>query len=329
MILAEKIITLRKKNGWSQEELAEKVNVSRQSVSKWEGAQAVPDLEKILKLADLFGVTTDYLLKDEMGEEEYAQSAAEENTPMRHVSMEEANAFLKVKEETSKTIAFATSLCVLSPICLLLLGAASESTKFSVSENFAGGVGLTVLLLMVAAAVSMFITSGAKTNIYAYLEEEPFETEYGVTGMVKERQKKFRDTYTKYNVIGTSLCIVSAIPLLCSAFLTQDDFVLASMVCVLLFIIAIAVTFFIRVGICWESMQKLLQEGDYTVQMKKKNPVADAVSTIFWLLTTAIYLGYSFVTDNWERSWIVWPVAGVLFAAVMIVVRIIDSRKNQ
>ena len=111
MILAEKIITLRKKNGWSQEELAEKVNVSRQSVSKWEGAQAVPDLEKILKLADLFGVTTDYLLKDEMGEEEYAPSAAEENTPMRHVSMEEANAFLKVKEETSKTIAFAAFLC--------------------------------------------------------------------------------------------------------------------------------------------------------------------------------------------------------------------------
>ena len=111
MILAEKIITLRKKNGWSQEELAEKVNVSRQSVSKWEGAQAVPDLEKILKLADLFGVTTDYLLKDEMGEEEYATSTAEENVPMRHVSMEEANAFLKAKEETSKTIAFAAFLC--------------------------------------------------------------------------------------------------------------------------------------------------------------------------------------------------------------------------
>ena len=64
MILAEKIARLRKKNGWSQEELAEKINVSRQAVSKWESAQTVPDLEKVLTLGNLFGVTTDYLLKD-------------------------------------------------------------------------------------------------------------------------------------------------------------------------------------------------------------------------------------------------------------------------
>lgn len=61
MIFAEKLIQLRKKAGWSQEELAEQMNVSRQSVSKWEGAQSVPDLEKMIRLSRLFGVTTDYL----------------------------------------------------------------------------------------------------------------------------------------------------------------------------------------------------------------------------------------------------------------------------
>jgi len=66
MILADKIIRLRKKNGWSQEELAEKMQVSRQAVSKWEGAQSAPDLEKVLMLSSLFDVTTDYLLKDEI-----------------------------------------------------------------------------------------------------------------------------------------------------------------------------------------------------------------------------------------------------------------------
>ena len=71
MILADKIIRLRKRNGWSQEELAEKMNVSRQAVSKWESAQTIPDLEKILLLSSLFGVTTDYLLKDEMEDEEF------------------------------------------------------------------------------------------------------------------------------------------------------------------------------------------------------------------------------------------------------------------
>ena len=73
MIFADKLITLRKKAGWSQEELAEKLNVTRQSVSKWEGAQSVPDIDKILQLSCLFGVTTDYLLKDDAAEPEYTE----------------------------------------------------------------------------------------------------------------------------------------------------------------------------------------------------------------------------------------------------------------
>ena len=69
MILADKIIHLRKKSGWSQEELAEKLGVSRQAVSKWEGAQSIPDLERVLAMSRLFGVSTDYLLKDEQEED--------------------------------------------------------------------------------------------------------------------------------------------------------------------------------------------------------------------------------------------------------------------
>ena len=67
MILADKIINLRKKNGWSQ-----KLNVSRQAVSKWEGAQSTPDLEKILMMSKIFGVTTDFLVKDEIEMEDIA-----------------------------------------------------------------------------------------------------------------------------------------------------------------------------------------------------------------------------------------------------------------
>lgn len=65
MKLSDKIIRLRKSNGWSQEDLAEKLNVSRQAISRWEGATAQPDAANILQLSKLFGVTTDYLLNDE------------------------------------------------------------------------------------------------------------------------------------------------------------------------------------------------------------------------------------------------------------------------
>ena len=76
MILADKIINERKKNGWSQEELAEKLGVSRQSVSKWEGAQSVPDMQRILEMSRIFGVSCDYLLKEELEPEEIAEIAA-------------------------------------------------------------------------------------------------------------------------------------------------------------------------------------------------------------------------------------------------------------
>ena len=64
MKLGQKITQLRKKSHLSQEALAEKMNVSRQAVSKWESNQSIPDIEKIVDLSELFGVTTDYLLKN-------------------------------------------------------------------------------------------------------------------------------------------------------------------------------------------------------------------------------------------------------------------------
>lgn len=64
MTLPEKIIRLRKVNGWSQEDLAEKLNVSRQAISRWENGTALPDAQNVLQISKLFNVTTDYLLND-------------------------------------------------------------------------------------------------------------------------------------------------------------------------------------------------------------------------------------------------------------------------
>ena len=68
MLLSEKIMSLRKRNGWSQEELAQQLGVSRQSVSKWESMASMPDIQKIMAMSELFGVSTDYLLRDELEE---------------------------------------------------------------------------------------------------------------------------------------------------------------------------------------------------------------------------------------------------------------------
>ena len=99
MLLADKIVTLRKRAGWSQEELAAQLGVSRQSVSKWEGAQSVPDMQKVVQMSRLFGVTTDYLLKEELGEPEPAP--AESAAPLRCVTMEQAADYLAQRQGRS------------------------------------------------------------------------------------------------------------------------------------------------------------------------------------------------------------------------------------
>lgn len=188
MILADKIMTLRKKTGWSQEELAAQLNVSRQSVSKWEGAQSIPDMDKVVQMSRLFGVTTDFLLKDELEMEEHTQSTPIDEPPLRRVTMEEASAYLALRREAAPKMALATCLCILSPVALLMLAAMSEFARFGISENAAAGIGLCVLLVLVAIGVALFLTCAAKVRDFDFLEKVPFETEYGVSGMVKERR---------------------------------------------------------------------------------------------------------------------------------------------
>ncbi len=316
MIFADKLIELRKKSGWSQEELAEQMNVTRQSVSKWEGAQSVPDLEKIIQLSKLFGVSTDYLLKDDIEEKE-EKIQTEEKPNVRRVSMEEANKFLAAKAETAKTIAYGVFLCIVSPICLIILGVMSENSAYGISENVAAGIGMINLLVFIAFAVVLFILSGSKTSRFEFLEKEIFETVYGVSGMVKERKEDYRETYTKNIAIGVCFCVLSLIPLFAGIIISENDLFIACMVSVMLALIGIGVTFLVRNGIIWESFDKLLQEGEYSKKKKREKSASSKISTIYWSLVTALYLAYSFISLNWQFSWIIWPVAAVLYPAII------------
>ena len=325
MILAEKIINLRKKNGWSQEELAEKLGVTRQSISKYEGAQSIPDLDKILKLSEIFGVTTDYLIKDELEEEEYAASQMQENESesdrsVHKVTMEMANEYLQIIDWSAGKTAFATMLCILSPIVLLMLGAMSEMPNYHISENAAAGIGICVLIVLIAIAVTIFILCGMKTKKYEYMEKEDIETAYGVSGMVKEKRDAYHSMYVTQLVIGIACCICSVIPLFGTLAVSESDFYMVSAVCMLLALVAIGTYFIVRSATKMNAMNQLLEEEDYTRQKKHENKKMSGPVMVYWLIATAIYLAWSFTTNDWDRTWIIWPVVGVLFPAFFAIV---------
>lgn len=331
MILADKIIENRKKNGWSQEELADKLGVSRQSVSKWEGAQAVPDMKKIIQMSEVFGVSTDYLLRDDIEEPQLPEVAPVDNgleETVREVSMEEANAFLEHNERAASSISTGVMICILSPVILILLGGLAEAGKISMSETVAGMGGTIILLVMIAAAVGMFLMTGMRGKPYDYLENIDIDTAYGVSGMTRERRSQYAEKHSRLLIVGIMLCIIAAIPMLIlsmSGYSNNTDVLPIVGVDAMLVTIAIGVKMIVLTCIRHDGYDKLLEEGDYTRLNKK----AGKYDGIYWGIALAVYLGWSFVTNRWETTWIVWPIAGVLFVVYREIVKAIVRAVNK
>ena len=340
MILAEKITLLRKKNGWSQEELAQELGVSRQAISKWESAQSTPDLNRILALAKIFDVSTDILLKDDAELETaplYVEGsdhtgagygfAVAEPKPLRNVSMEEANEFLKLKAESAGRIAVGVMLCILSPITLILLSMAQEERLIALSEDQAAGIGILVLMLMIGAAVGLFVYYGMKLNRFEYIEKEPLETAYGVEGMVRERKERYSGVHMRYMITGILLCVLSCIPLFIAMIIDSRDRTLITGTAFLLVMVAIGVMLIVRTNIIMEAMQSLLEEGEFSREKKQEERRNEAIMSAYWLLATAVYLLLSFLTRRWDMTWVVWPVAGVGCGLLAAMLKVIRSRE--
>ncbi|KPU42991.1 HTH-type transcriptional regulator ImmR [Oxobacter pfennigii] len=313
MILADKILSLRKNNGWSQEELAEKMNVSRQSISKWESAAAIPDINRILELAKLFGVTTDYLLKDDLETTVYSDTDETEN--YIRVSLQEMNDFLRNKAIHGRQVALGVMLCILSPVLLILLSTVSE-VGVAVTERAASGIGIVTLLLMVSGAVAIFIISSAKMKRFEYLQNSNFELEYGLLGIVKEKRAAFETTYVRNMAIGVVLCILCVIPLVVAGIFEASSMTLSFFVALLLAIVSVAVYLLITAGTIKGSYDQLLREGEFEPKEQEHSKRVSKFAGFYWPIIVAVYLGWSFYTSNWGFTWVVWPIAALIFAGI-------------
>lgn len=317
MILADKIINERKKNGWSQEDLADKLSVSRQSVSKWEGAQSVPDLNRIIQMAELFNVSLDYLLKDEMEPEvpSAQQTPVDSGTPARKVSMEDAVRYIKtIKNNNGKAI-LGTMAFIVSPVTLIMLAGLSDDKMFGITENLAAGIGLLVLFILVALGVLLWIPVDKEEDEFEYLKKEDFDSEYGVSGMVKEQLKELENRDVKPGIIAFLLFAFSPAGIIVSALAGAPDYIAVAMVCLLLFMVAAGVGITLgnsRIKSCYET---LLDEHKDREKMREESKIGK-ITSIYWTIATVAFLIMGLAFNLWKFSGIYWIVAGLLFWAV-------------
>ena len=321
MTFSEKISALRKQKGWSQEELAEKLMVTRQAVSKWESAQSMPDLDKLVQLSEALGVSTDYLLKDEQAQSAPVPATAEQTVKPRHVTQEEARRYLQLQTAAIPKTTLGVALCVWSPIALIGLPVLRSTLNWGFPEEICSGIGLCVLLVMVAAGVALLLTASGKLREFEYLEREPIETDNGAREQALSMQREVLPICAKRNTIGVVLCILSVLPLfalMCVPGVPDGYYSLA--VCALLLLVGIACLLLVRTGSMRGAVDKLLEQGDYTRENKAKSRFVGAVSAAYWLVVTAAFLFYTFGPNGNgqpQYSWFIWAIAGVLYGALM------------
>lgn len=332
MILADKIIQLRKKYGLTQEAFAEKMDVSRQAVSKWESAQSVPDLNKILQMSELFGVSTDALLKDDLIPEglDGPADGGDDVTfvPARRVSMEEANAFLAMRRHVAYRIASGVFLCILALITLIIASAGGESGYLPFSEQAGVAIGLSGAAVLAAIAVALFVTAGQKGVHLDFIRHEPIEPEYGVDGVVRKQEADYRSTYFLKNVIGIVLCILALIPIfLAVLFNEEQEFYAVLMVCGAFFLAGIGVFILVSNGIIQASFQSL-QDRRFRFLATERDVVTDSVRSIFSTLVLVIFLVWGFIGNAWRIAWIVWPISAVLYPIIPQVIALFRRKRK-
>ena len=304
MLLSEKIMSLRKRNGWSQEELAQQLGVSRQSVSKWESMASMPDIQKIMAMSELFGVSTDYLLRDELEElpataiaADYAASSVQggssdpaaasiadspdsggsstsDNTstsktvaPKLSVSLDTATEYLDAIARTSRPTAGAITLFILGPALLVSLATYSEDALYFDPMHISpDAMGIAGICIMM-----LFIAAGVGLLILQDMK------------LAKFKQLKEASLELQYGVEAAvrrraesteSLRYVQQAAGVCLTILSAIPFLIASYYgtgltfalgfFVAAILVSLGVYLLVYSGILRDGYRVLLQEGDFS-----------------------------------------------------------------
>ncbi len=350
MKLAEKIYQERRKLGLSQEQFAEQMDISRQAVSKWESGQSMPDLDKIVVMSQIFGVSTDYLLKEEetipeefVGgvesdlyrelDEEVTMKYEEKPELLQELSVEEIHSYKNTYLSSTKHIALGVFLCILGAALVELTEVLSVSL-FSVNGD---ALESFPMLICVTIAVALFVPSGMALSKYDYLQKVPFALPQGEKQKIEEEMDSFQRKFALGITVGIVLILFGVLSGAGLEYVTEvtgneiwDDSVSGI---VLLFFVSIGVYLFVRCGMKMGMYNVLLQREEYELHKKqnpnKKDTLMGLVAGVYWCLITAIFLGYSFITNDWGRSWIIWPVAGCVFGAIATFIALSNGKDKE
>ncbi len=290
MSLSENLQYLRAREGVTQEQLAERLDISRQSVSKWESGASYPEMETILKLCDMFHVDMDTLLRGSV-----------ENSLSEDTAGYDRFMTLYARKIAGGVSAIVGSLALWSFLSALGL-----------SEM----LGTAMLLLVIAAAAVVFIASG--------MEEEHFRKKHPIIPdfYTEPQKERFHRRYIWYIAGGVGAILLGVVMMvLAFTVLPEREPYESYAGAAFLVIVACAVYFLIYGGMLEDkyNIAKYNRRNNPTPEDKSRHRRATTACSVIMILATAVFLFAGLAYYKWNWAAIIYPVAGVLCGAVWLV----------
>ena len=319
MIFADKLIKLRKQAGLSQEQLAEKLDVTRQAISKWEGSISSPDIPNVLKMCELFGVTADYLLQDSIEEMPVVQAVifdnnnSSDNTDNLSENKGKDFAYGVIKSNKKSTL-----LCTLSlGIFFLVVGIIWYATVFNSFSKI-----MRLQNIIAAACVSIvLLVAFAVICVYDFIRQNkpvksPFVLDEEATAAVEDYAKKYSLTGKVLIAVGIVLLILSPLPYSLSGIRLSSTSDFCYFLGMVMFIAALEL---LSVAIKIKMPVKALLTKRVRDNADKNARIFLALTCTVWIFIIALYTVFFAALEGWNGFlWIL-----IIGAAVSVAVCII------
>lgn len=323
MIFADKLIRLRRRKGLSQEELADKLDVTRQAVSRWEGNQTYPDLSKIVLISKIFEVSTDYLLKDEIEEESVSadkKNEAGEKQDVRMLTQEETQVYLKNCRISAIFYALATAIFIVGPVIGYSVLYASSVFRIPIRFQDAIIICISVILISwIVSAVTFVLFSRRKAKYSSFLNAV-FEFEYGTEIFLKKEKRKDEKVCLSFKITGICMIVIALILIVLGLFslMTAGNGNMFDYMISAVSMAVCAVGALVGQTSLKKSYERLCQKGKYEKELLTKQK-AVVLSVFYWLVTAVIFAGAIGLRKDWIFSWVYLIFAALLYFSVLIV----------
>jgi len=289
--IGEKLFELRKEKNLSQEEVADKLNVSRQAISKWESNDCYPETEKLIKICEIFNCSMDTIIKGRVQKKNETTKTSYE----------------KIMNKFSKGIALGVFLILLGTT--FLLGIISRSTD---EKNIITGV--IILLIFVLFTIPIFIIRGLE--IETFKRKNPLLENF----YTSEEIDKYDKVFSKALVISISIIILGVIVFMALYGFKIFNGNVIMQVSILMIFITISTPILVYHGIQKDKydIEKHNKANNY---IKENEELLGKISGVIMIMATIIYFILGFIWNLWKYNWLIYPICGMICGIFAIILQ--------